>query len=111
MRVPDTRLVLADALCIAADAFSWAGDKLLVPVLTGVAVGLALRGAAIPREVADHDAQAEEVNTDLIRWVRDRGRTLRAEIFHALNMARQGIIEDVAEPWVPASDGEDEAGS
>jgi hypothetical protein len=92
--------VLAQVI-YTADVLTWAGDELLAPVLTGIAVGLALRGAAIPGEVASHDAEAEASNTDLIRWVRDRDRQLNGEVFHALNMARQGIIEDVAQPPVP----------
>jgi hypothetical protein len=51
--------------------------------------------------MASHDAEAETFNTDLIRWVRDRDSQLNGEVFHALNMARQGIIEDVAQPPVP----------
>src|SRR5215210_7583178 len=41
--------------------------------MTGVAVGLALRTAAIPREISDHDARAEELNADLSRWVHRPG--------------------------------------
>ncbi len=76
------------------------GGQAIGPHPDGVAVGLALRGAAIPGEVADHDARAEAFNTDLIRWVRDRGEQLNAEIYRALNLARLGIIEDVAQPEV-----------
>ena len=48
-----------------------------------------------------HDLRAEEIATDLWRWVRDRGRVLTAEIFRAINLARQGIIEDVAQAPPP----------
>jgi hypothetical protein len=88
-------------LCVLADALAWSADNLLAPALTGVFVGLALRWAVIPGEVNEHDARAEELNTDLTRWVADRERQLVAEIFRALNLARQGIIEDVAQPPVP----------
>jgi hypothetical protein len=52
-------------------------------------------------EVSDHDARAAELNTDLARRVGDRSRALDAEIYHALNLARQGIIEDVEPAPVP----------
>lgn len=86
---------------LAADVLGWAGDKLLVPVLTGVAVGLALRFGAIRSDVTKHDARAAEIATDAMRWVRDRDRQLTAEIFRARNLARQGIIEDVEHAPVP----------
>lgn len=75
----------------------WMGNHLVAPVVTGVFVGLALRGTSIAGEVSKHDLRAEEIDTDLTRWVHDRGRQLNAEIFHAINRARQGVIEDVAQ--------------
>lgn len=83
------------------DALSWSADNLLAPGLTGLFVGLALRWAAIPGEVSTHDARAEELNSDLSRWVRDRERQLQAEIFRAKGLAEQGIIEDSMQPLVP----------
>jgi hypothetical protein len=94
-------VVAAYALCAVADVLSWGADKLLAPILTGVAVGLGLRAATVPGEVSDHDAQVEALNTDLTRWVRDRPRELNGEIFRALNLARLGIIEDLEQPPVP----------
>jgi hypothetical protein len=93
--------VIANALCVLVDGLAWAADNLLAPALTGVFVGLALRWAVIPGEVNEHDSRAEDLNTDLNRWVLDRDRQLDAEIFRALNLARQGIIEDVEQPPVP----------
>jgi hypothetical protein len=86
---------------LAADILTWSGDKLLVPVLTGVAVGFALRFGAIRADVTQHDARAAEISTDAMRWVRDRDRQLTAEIFRARNLAQQGIIEDVEQTPVP----------
>jgi len=86
---------------LAADILTWSGDKLLAPVLTGVAVGFALRFGAIRADVTQHNARAAELNTDAMRWVRDRDRLLTAEIFRARNLARQGIIEDVEQAPVP----------
>lgn len=80
---------------------AWSANHLIAPIITGVFVGVALRGAAIASEVGRHDLRAEEIATDLSRWVRDRGRALNAEIFHAINLARQGIIEDVAQAPPP----------
>jgi hypothetical protein len=80
----------------------WSVDHLFIPVFTGVFVGLALRWAAIASEVGQHDLRGEQINTDLTRWVHDRGRALNGEIFHASNLARQGVIEDVAQTPVPA---------
>lgn len=80
---------------------SWLANHLLVPIIAGIAVGVALRVAAIAGEVGRHDLRAEEIDTDLTRWVRDRGRVLDGAIFHAINMARQGVIEDVAQMPVP----------
>lgn len=74
---------------------------LLGPIVTGVAIGLVLRLAPIPGEVTEHDARAEEMVADLIRWVRDRNRYLDAAIIRALNLARQGVIEDVVQAPVP----------
>jgi hypothetical protein len=91
----------AELLCAVGNALAWGADKLIAPILTGVFVGVALRWAAISSEVSEHDARAEELNTDLIRWIRDRSRGLDAEIWHALNLARQGIIEDVVAPPLP----------
>ena len=93
--------MVADLLAALCDVLAWGADNLLAPILTGVAVGLALRWNAISREVTEHAARAEELNTDLIRWVGDRSRTLLAEIYQAINLARQGIIEDVVTPPVP----------
>lgn len=83
------------------DAGAWLANHLVAPIVTGIFVGLALRGAAIAGEVSSHDLRVEEIDTDLTRWVRDRGRVLDGEIFHALNLARQGIIEDVAQAPPP----------
>lgn len=86
---------------LAADILTWSGDTLLVPILTGVAVGFALRFGAIRADVTQHDARAAEISTDAMRWVRDRDRQLTAEIFRARNLAKQGIIEDVEQATVP----------
>jgi hypothetical protein len=93
--------VAAELLCTVGDALASGADNLIAPVLTGVFVGVALRWTAISGEVTEHDARTEELNADLIRWVRDRNRALEAEIWHAINLARQGIIEDVVAPPVP----------
>lgn len=87
--------------CLAADIVTWSGDKLLVPILTGVAVGFALRFGATRADVTQHDARAAEISTDAMRWVRDRDRQLTAEISRARNLARQGIIEDVEQAPMP----------
>lgn len=71
------------------------------PYSAGIILTVALRASAIPGEVADHEARAEEMNADLIRWVRDRSRQLDGEIMRALNLARQGVIEDVVQVPVP----------
>lgn len=88
----------------------WLANNLVAPIVTGVFVGLALRAVAIAGEVSRHDLRAGEIETDLTRWVNDRGRVLDAEVFHALNLARQGIIEDVAQapppPGVSGSPGD-----
>jgi len=93
--------VAADLGFAVADVLAWGADNLIAPILTGVFVGVALRWAAIAGEVTEHAARAEELNTDLVRWVRDRSRRLDAEIWHALNLARQGIIEDVVASPLP----------
>jgi hypothetical protein len=98
--------LFCDLLQAFADAGAWLGNHLVAPVVTGVFVGLALRAASIASEVGRHDLRAEEVSTDLTRWVNDRGRALNGEIFHALSLARQGIIEDVAQmPPPPGMEG------
>jgi hypothetical protein len=84
------------------DSFAWVGEH-LAPIVTGVSVGLALRAVAIFREVNDHDARAEELGTDLTRWVHDRSRQLDAESFNASNLARQGVLADVAQMSAPES--------
>lgn len=89
---------------LAADILAWSGDKLLVPILTGVAVGFALRFGAVRADVTRHDARATEISTDVMRWVRDRDRQLIAEIDRARNLARQGIIEDTKQAPVPPGD-------
>jgi hypothetical protein len=96
-----TGVLLCDLLQALGDAGAWLASNLLVPIVTGVFVGLALRAAAIAGEVSSHDLRAEEIDTDLTRWVRDRGRALTGEIFHAINLARQGVIEDVAQAPPP----------
>ena len=93
--------MLCDLLQALGDAGAWVASNLVVPIVTGIFVGVALRGAAIASEVSRHDLRAEEIATDLSRWVRDRGRALAAEIFRAINLARQGIIEDVAQALPP----------
>lgn len=93
--------MLCDLLQAFGDTGAWLANNLVAPIATGVFVGLALRAVAIAGEVSRHDLRAEEIATDLTRWVNDRGRILDAEIFHALNLARQGIIEDVAQPPPP----------
>ena len=93
--------MLCDLLQALGDAGAWVVSNLVAPIVTGIFVGVALRGAAIASEVSRHDLRAEEIATDLSRWVRDRGRVLTAEIFRAINLARQGIIEDVAQPPPP----------
>jgi hypothetical protein len=97
--------VLCDLLQALGDTGAWLANNLAAPIATGVFVGVALRAAAIAGEVNRHDLRAEEIATDLTRWVNDRGRVLDAEIFHALNLARQGIIEDVAQPPSPPNVG------
>jgi hypothetical protein len=103
--------ILADVLDWIPDALSWSADNLLAPGLTGLFVGLALRWAAIPGEVNTHDARAEELNSDLSRWVRDRESQLQAEIFRAKGLAAQGIIEDVTQAPVPKALEDTEPGS
>lgn len=93
--------LLCDMLQALGDTGAWLANNLIAPIVTGVFVGLALRAVAIAGEVSTHDLRAEEIDTDLTRWVRDRGRALDAEIFHALNLARQGVIEDVAQAPPP----------
>lgn len=93
--------MLCDLLQALGDTGAWLANNLAAPVATGVFVGLALRAVAIAGEVSRHDLRAEEIATDLTRWVNDRGRVLNAEIFHALNLARQGVIEDVAQAPPP----------
>jgi hypothetical protein len=93
--------VLCDLLQALGDTGAWVITSLVAPIATGVFVGLALRAVAIAGEVSSHDLRCEEIATDLTRWVNDRGRVLDAEIFHALNLARQGIIEDVAQAPPP----------
>lgn len=93
--------MLCDLLQALADTGAWVANNLVAPIVTGVFVGLALRAVAIAGEVSRHDLRAEEIETDLTRWVNDRGRVLNAEIFHALNLARQGVIEDVAQAPPP----------
>jgi hypothetical protein len=96
-----TGVLLCDLLQALGDAGAWLASSLVAPIVTGVFVGLALRAVAIAGEVNIHDLRAEEIdtdlNTDLTRWVRDRGRELTGEIIHAVNLARQGVIEDVAQ--------------
>jgi hypothetical protein len=89
--------LLCDLLQALGDTGAWVANNLVAPIVTGVFVGFALRAAAIAGEVGSHDLRAEEIDTDLTRWVRDRGRALTGEIFHAINLARQGVIEDVAQ--------------
>jgi hypothetical protein len=93
--------LLCDPLQALGDAGAWIASNLVAPIVTGIFVGVALRGAAIASEVSRHDLRAEEIVTDLSRWVRDRGRVLNAEIFHAISLARRGIIEDVAQAPPP----------
>lgn len=57
----------AELLCTVGDALAWGADNLIAPILTGVFVGVALRWTAISGEVTEHDARAEELNTDLTR--------------------------------------------
>lgn len=98
--------MLCDLLQALGDTGAWTASNLVAPIATGVFVGLALRAVAIAGEVSSHDLRAEEIQTDLTRWVNDRGRILNGEIFHALNFARQGIIEDVAQmPPPPGMEG------
>jgi hypothetical protein len=97
--------VLCDLLQAFGDTGAWLANNLVAPIATGIFVGLALRAVAIAGEVSRHDLRAEEIATDLTRWVNDRGRVLDAEIFHALNLARQGIIEDVAQAPPPPNVG------
>jgi hypothetical protein len=95
------RAMFCDLLQALGDAGAWLANHLVAPIVTGVFVGLALRAVAIAGEVSSHDLRAEEIDTDLTRWVRDRGRMLDGEIFHAINLARQGVIEDVAQAPPP----------
>lgn len=99
------RTLLCDLLQALGDIGVWLGNNLVAPIVTGVFVGLALRAVAIAGEVSSHDLRCEEIDTDLTRWVRDRGRVLDAEIFHALNLARQGVIEGVAQAPPPPTVG------
>jgi hypothetical protein len=93
--------LLCDLLQAFGDTAAWVANNFVAPVITGAFVGLALRAAAIAGEVSSHDLRAEEIDTDLTRWIRDRGRALTGEIFHAINLARQGVIEDVARVPTP----------
>lgn len=70
---------------------AYVGDHLLAPILAalvgGPLVALTFRYFNIPKEVADYDARAAEINEDLRRWVRDRNRALDAEIRSIVNTA------------------------
>jgi hypothetical protein len=90
---------------VFADVLNVLGEGLAIPIITGIAIGVALRSSDIAREVTNHDQRAEEILIDLVRWVRDRGRALDAEMYRAINLGRQGIIEDVVAPPVPSNVG------
>jgi len=92
---------LAGALNALGDAAAWSTDKLLAPILTGVFVGLALRAAAIPGEINAHNARAEELNTDLARWLPDREIVLIAQVSEARNLAQWGKFAESTTPPIP----------
>lgn len=72
-------------------------ETVVAPILTGVAVGLALRGAAIFGEVTAHSLRADEVRIDLIRWMRDREREFTADVRAVTNSVTAspgGSVED-----------------
>jgi len=72
---------------LAAASAGWVLDTFLAPVLTGVAVGLALRAVAIFGEVKSNSLRAEELRIDLVRWVSDRDHQLAAETRGLTNAA------------------------
>ena len=102
---------LAGALNELGDVAAWSTDKLLAPILTGVFVGLALRASAIPGEINAHDARAEEMNTDLARWLPDREIGLVAQISEAKNLAAHGEFAGVTPPPLPPNLAGSQAGS
>jgi hypothetical protein len=62
-------------------------DVFVAPIITGVAVGFALRGAAIFGEVGANSLRADEERIDFARWVRDRDRQFTAELRKVVNSA------------------------
>jgi hypothetical protein len=71
-------------MLVLGDVLSFAADELLGPAIAAVVAGLvlawALRWQAIPGEIAQHDAHADDLRQDLRRWVRDSDRVLSAEL-------------------------------
>jgi class 3 adenylate cyclase len=67
-----------------ADIVNFVGEHLILPILVVIIGGLAVPifrfFVSVPKEVANHDARAAELNEDLRRWVRDRDRQLKAEL-------------------------------
>lgn len=61
------------------DAGIYGADKLVAPIATGVAVGIAVRAAAVPGEVDTKTRRAGELNSDLRRLVGNREREVRDE--------------------------------
>jgi hypothetical protein len=93
--------MLANILCALGDAATWAGDTLVAPIVTGVAIALALRGIAVAGEVRDHDTRAANLDTDLTRWVRDRERQLVRQINRAKGEALEGRLGRAEPPPPP----------
>jgi hypothetical protein len=100
------------ALGVFGDALGWTKDDLIAPILTGLFVGGALRSSAIRGEVNAHRERAQNLNTDLARWVADRDRVLTAQIYRALGLAKQGVIEDaIPAPMPDEPEGKTQPGS
>lgn len=78
------------------DLAGYVGDHLLGPILAAVVAGplaaLTFRYFGVPKEVAEHDARASELNEDLRRWVRDRDRQLETELRTLVNQAGSGVV-------------------
>jgi hypothetical protein len=90
------------------DVLNFFGENLAGPVLAALIGGplaaLAFRWASVPGEVNENDARAIELDEDLDRWVRDRGRILDADIRRlveeTINEARstRAVIEPIDSP-------------
>ena len=70
-----------------------------------------MRAAAIPGEINSHHARAEEMNTDLARWLPDREIVLVSQISEARNLAERGEFAGVTAPPRPPNLEGSQAGS